>query len=312
MTNSPIRKQSVRLRGFDPEELLGVVNGGRLEHYILSRVRCDVWSDHWSMGTFSVDTGRYSFPVRVVGSFSPKKLCIGYMRRLTSSTWVNGLTADDHTVEFYPEGTELNYRAAPDGQWVAIEFDEQTLQSAARARLGREVKLPWKHVMNFRVPDTVRSSLDRMIDRLWRHPISGALMVEPILGAIAEMFDDFEGKTPTAAHRHSLHARMVLRRADEYLRANLAHQFDLRALANAARTTERTLQRTFANAYGVTPQQWARCFALHQAQKRLQATDWRLFTVDGIAKECGFRHMGRFAKYYRDLFGEFPSTTLSR
>jgi AraC-like DNA-binding protein len=262
------------------------------------------------MGDFSVDTGRYSFPVRVVGSFSPKKLCIGYMRHLTSSTLVNGLTADDHTVEFYPEGTELNYRAAPHGQWVAIEFNEQALQSAARARLGREVNMPWKHVMSFRVADTIRNSLDRMINHLWRHPISGTLMVQPILGAIAEMFDGLQRQTPSVTHQKSLRARAVLRRADEYLRANLANHFDLRALADAAGTTERTLQRTFANAYGVTPHQWARCLALHRVRERLRAATWHLFTVEGIAHECGFRHTGRFAEYYRNLFGEFPSATL--
>lgn len=311
MTNPPFSKQSFRLHGFSPEELLEVVSGARLEHYILSHAKCDVLLDHWSLGDFSVDTGRYNFPVRVVGTFSSKRLCIGYMRHLTSPTWVNGLTADDHSVEFYPEGTELNYRAAPHGQWVAIEFDEQVLQSVARARLGREVNLPWKHVMSFRVADTARYSLDRMINRLWRHPISGTLMVEPILGAIAEMFDGLQRKTSTATHQKSLYELAVLQRADEYLRANLANHFDLRALAGAAGTTERTLQRTFANAYGVTPRQWARCVALHQVRERLRATSWHLFTVEGIARECGFRHMGRFAEYYRNLFGELPSATLS-
>src|SRR5262245_14614810 len=105
MTKPQINKHSIQLQGFSPEELLGVVRGARLEHFILSRAECDVRIDHWSMGDFSVDTGQYSFPVRVVGSFSPNKICIGYMRQLTASTWVNGLIADDHTIEFYPRGT---------------------------------------------------------------------------------------------------------------------------------------------------------------------------------------------------------------
>lgn len=311
MTTPHINKHSVRLQGFTPEQLLGVVHGARLEHYILSKAKCDVSLDHWSIGNFSVDTGRYSFPVRVVGSFSQKKICIGYMRRLTSPTWVNGLIADDHTIEFYPEGTELSYRAAPHGQWVAIEFEQEALQSAARKRLGHEVNLPWKHVMSFRVLDTVRSSLDRMINRLWHHSISGTLMVEPILGAIAEILDELQRKIPNSTHRKSLHAREVLRRADEYLHANLSDHFNLRALADAVGTTERTLQRTFIDAYGVTPQRWARCFALHGARQLLRKTDCRRFTVEGIAHECGFKHMGRFAEYYRDLFGELPSATLN-
>lgn len=208
-------------------------------------------------------------------------------------------------------GSELNYRAAPNGEWVAIEFDEEALQAAARARLGHEVTLPWKHIVSFCVTATKRREIDRMIQRLWCHPISGALMVGPILGAIAEILEGVQRNTSAVTKRKLLFAQAVLRRVDEYLRANLANHFDLKALAHAAGTTPRTLQRTFVNAYGVTPQQWARCFALHHAREQLRAADWHVFTVEGIANECGFHHMGRFAEYYHDLFGELPSITLS-
>jgi transcriptional regulator GlxA family with amidase domain len=76
--------------------------------------------------------------------------------------------------------------------------------------------------------------------------------------------------------------------------------------------TERSVQKHFQEAYGMTPGRWARCLALHHARKRLLETDPARFTVEGIAQELGFRHMGRFAGYYQDLFGEYPSATLSR
>ena len=135
-------------------------------------------------------------------------------------------------------------------------------------------------------------------------------MVEPILGVIAEMLEGLQRETSAVTQRSVLHARAVLRQSDEYLCANLGSRFDVRALAGAVGMTPRTLERLFARAYGVTPQQWARCFALHQARERLRAADWHLFTVEGIANECGFQHMGRFSKYYRDLFDELPSETL--
>jgi transcriptional regulator GlxA family with amidase domain len=52
--------------------------------------------------------------------------------------------------------------------------------------------------------------------------------------------------------------------------------------------------------------------ALHQVRDRLLRTDARRFTVEAIAYECGFRRMGRFSSYYRELFDEFPSETLAR
>jgi AraC family transcriptional regulator, ethanolamine operon transcriptional activator len=311
MTKPPFTKRSVELHDFSPEQLLEVVHGARLEHYLLTRSKCDARLDRWSMGNFTVDIGRYSFPVRAVGTFSEKRLCVGYMRGLTDTTWVNGFKVGRDTIEFYPAGSELNYRAAPNGEWVAIEFDEEAFQSAARLRLGREVDLPWKHVMSFRVTDTERRAIDQVVRRLWRHPLSGTLMIGPILGAIAEVMDGLPRKTSGVTPLKLLRTQAVLRRADAHLRANLTNHFDLRTLADAAGTTARTLQRAFTDAYGVTPQQWARCFALHRVRERLRAADGHLFTVEGIANECGFQHMGRFAEYYRELFGELPSETLS-
>ncbi len=301
--------QSVHLQGFSPEQLQEAVRGARFDHYILARAACDAKLVRWSHGDFCVDAGHYSFPVRIVGSFPSKRLCVGYMRRLTAPTWVNGFVADETTVEFYPEGTELNYRAASDGAWVAIEFDESSLQTAARARLGHEIELPWKHVMSFRVVKADHLALERMVARLWTHPISGALMIAPILGVIAEMLHAQQLRSSAATIGRFRHHEVILKRSDEFLQFHLARPFQLKSLATASGTSARTLQRTFHDAYGVTPHEWARCLALHRVRARLLRTDSGRFSIEGIAREYGFRHMGRFSAYYEELFGELPSVT---
>lgn len=301
--------QSVHLKGFSPEQLFEAVRGARFEHYILSEGKCESRLEHWCMGDFGVDVGDYDFPVRVVGAFPKNRLCIGYMRRQSAPAWVNGLVADRTTVEFYPGGAELNYSAAPWGKWVAIGFEESSLQAAARERLGHEVELPWKHVTNFHLQEEERRDLDQMVNRLWDHPVSGTLMVAPILGAIAEILHAQSRRSSRAGAgmSKSEYREMLLRRSDEYLRSNLANPFQLEALAVASGTTARTLQRIFHEAYGLTPQKWARCLALHQARRHLQSPGVYGATVEDVARECGFRHMGRFAEYYRELFGELPS-----
>lgn len=312
MSPSTFTAYSLRLQAFNPEQLLEVVRGARFEHYILARSQCDTRLDRWSTGPFTVDIGRYSFPVRVVGPFPSKTLCIGYMRTVVDHAWVNGLEVSQDTVEFYPEGFELNYRAASNSEWVVIGFEEDALQAAARDRLGREVDLPWRQVVSFRMPVVTRVALDRLVRRLWRHPLSGAVMIEPILGIIAEMLDGSrtEGLRPIA--RSWLHRQEILQRADQYLRAHWSIPFDLRALAEAAGTSIRTLQRAFVDAYGISPQDWARCLSLHRVRERLRTSEAQKFTIETIARECGFRHMGRFAGYYQELFGESPVHTLRR
>lgn len=312
MPPSTFTAHSLQLEAFSPEQLLEVVRGARFEHYILARSQCDARLDRWSTGAFTVDIGRYSFPVRAIGPFPSKTLCLGYMRTAVNHVWVNGLEVHQDTVEFYPEGSELNYRADANSEWVAIAFDENLLQAAAQDRLGHEVQLPWKQVISFRTPRATRDALDRMVHRLWRHPMSGTVMMGPILGIIAEMLDGVrtEGLRPSA--RSWQHRKEILQVADRYLRLHRNIPFNLRALADAAGTSIRTLQRTFVDAYGISPQDWARCLSLHGVRERLKTSEAQKFTIETIARECGFRHMGRFAGYYQELFGESPVQTLRR
>jgi AraC-like DNA-binding protein len=310
MIHPPITTSSLHLRSFEPDQLLEVVHGARFEHYILGRTRCSARLARWSCGSFTVDVGNYNFPVRAVGEFSRFKLCVGYMRQLTQPSWVNGFTCDRGTMEFYPESSELNYRAAPNAEWIAVEFEREALQIAAREHLGHELDLPWKHAASFPVPRAVRAALDRMIRELWRHPVSGALMITPILGAIATILNEAGNRSAGSIARGLLKRQEMLVRVDGYLQANLADPFNLAALAAAAGATPRTLQREFINAYGMTPQGWARCLALHRVRRRLRGSDGKRLTVEAIARECGFRHMGRFAGYYFHLFGEYPSRTM--
>jgi AraC family ethanolamine operon transcriptional activator len=70
------------------------------------------------------------------------------------------------------------------------------------------------------------------------------------------------------------------------------------------------LRRTFRRLLGVSPARYLRMRRLHQARDALRAT--ASGTVTQIAVAVGFSDLGRFARDYRDLFGELPSATLKR
>lgn len=303
-------RSSLRLQGFDPEHLADIVNGGRLEHYILTRSKCEVRHERWACENFSVDVGHYSFPVRVLGHFPPDRWSIGYMRAFTEPSWVNGFEAGGEVFQLYPAGTELNYRAAPNGQWVAIELTEPALQCAACERLGHELELPREGATNHRVPRAQLRELDRMVQRSLHQPKTSVSMIGPILGTIAELLAHAQTGTFASLARRWRNRAELLSRADHYLQLSAGSPFDSKALAAAVGSTERSLQMHFLDAYGITPGHWARTLALHRVRDRLLKTDAAKFTVEGVAHECGFRHMGRFSAYYEDLFGEFPSATL--
>jgi AraC-like DNA-binding protein len=304
-------RYSIQLEGFDPEHLADIVNGGRMEHYILTRSKCRVRHERWACGSFSVDVGLYSFPVRVLGNFARNRWCLGYMRDLTEPTWVNGFEAHANTFQLYPAGCELNYRAAPNGEWVAIEFEVEALQRVAGDRLGCELELPVDGASNFEVPRGHLRELDAMIQRSLRNPFTSAEMVEPMLGTIAEMIVHTQSATYSDLARRWRNRARLLDRAEQYLKMNAGTPFNSKALATAVGITARMLQMHFIDAYGISPGHWARCLALHRVRDRLLKTDSSKFTIEGLAHECGFRHMGRFSAYYHDLFGEFPSATMT-
>jgi len=95
-----------------------------------------------------------------------------------------------------------------------------------------------------------------------------------------------------------------LRRAEAYIRANLANDIDLADIAKAADVSERTLQVSFRRHRNVSPMQRLRNMRLDLARERILSGS----TIAHAAFDSGFRHLGRFAKYYRERFGELPST----
>jgi AraC family transcriptional regulator, ethanolamine operon transcriptional activator len=309
---SAVVRRSLHLQGFAPERMEEIIRGGRFEHYILSRTECEVRHERWECGGFSVDAASYSFAARACGALARDRLCIGYIRGHTEPTWINGFECGMEAIQFYPPGCEINYRAGPGGSWVAIEFDEASLQQAARERLGHELDLPRGGARNLMVPRAARQALERMVDLSLRQTQASASMIGPIMGSLAALLSHAQtGGMETLARRWR-HREALLAKAEQFLRANLGRPFDGKALARAVGATERSVQKHFFEAYGMSPGQWTRCLVLHHARKRLLETDPARFTVEGIAHELGIRHMGRFAGHYKDLFGEYPSATLAK
>jgi AraC-like DNA-binding protein len=306
-----ILRHSMRLRHFDPEMLAGIVNGGRFEHHILTRAPCHVRHRRAACGSFSIDTARYSFPFRASGSFAGNFLAITYFRRLTGQTWMNGFHCGGESLQLHPAGSEVNCRLETGAEWVAIEMDERALQAAALERVGRPLSLPWTGTVDLPVARGALAALDRAVRRFLR-PSSGPDDGAAVLGALAEAIARGDKSAPTAQASRWRHRHDLIARADSFLQAHGHEPFRSAALAAAVGATERSLQQHFAAAYGLSPARWARCRALHHARQRLLGEKSGRFTVESIARDSGFRHMGRFASYYRELFGEHPSDTMAR
>ena len=83
-------------------------------------------------------------------------------------------------------------------------------------------------------------------------------------------------------------------------------------VCKAACVSQRTLQYAFIDALGMTLRDFLLQQRMHAARRYLMFTSPAHATVMDIAYRHGFYHLSRFAKSYRQLFGEQPSVTLKR
>ncbi len=84
-------------------------------------------------------------------------------------------------------------------------------------------------------------------------------------------------------------------------------------LCLVAHVSERRLRDAFLSVYGQPPSRFLRSWGLDAARKTLlQPYDSATATVAKTACDLGFTHLGRFAGYYKEQFGESPSLTLKR
>ena len=106
--------------------------------------------------------------------------------------------------------------------------------------------------------------------------------------------------------------RKGLDRALEYLReADMAND-SIPEISRIAGVSQRTLEYAFRDAFGLTPLGFLKLRSMHRARRELLLTNPETATVMTIACRHGFYHPTRFAKKYRQLFGEQPSVTLKR
>ncbi|APG88219.1 thc operon regulatory protein ThcR (plasmid) [Sinorhizobium americanum CCGM7] len=97
-----------------------------------------------------------------------------------------------------------------------------------------------------------------------------------------------------------------VKRAVDFMHANLAGPMSMTDIAEAAGIGVRSLQEGFKRFKGTTPISYLTQLRMEAAHRDLLKADQRI-SVAEIARKWGFRHMGRFATEYRKCYGCPPS-----
>jgi AraC family ethanolamine operon transcriptional activator len=76
--------------------------------------------------------------------------------------------------------------------------------------------------------------------------------------------------------------------------------------------SRRAVQAAFRNTLGISPSQYVLALRLQRARRSLLEAAPDAASVTSISADHEFLHFGRFAQYYKLMFGERPSDTLKR
>jgi AraC-like DNA-binding protein len=306
-----------RIETFDPETLLEVIRDGRFDHRLLEGGRFEIRHRRAVFGNSSLDCGDYSPAFAVNGQFSEHQVCLGFTPRIEKPAWCNGFNIERGEIMCFAEGTELQFRNAPNTTWQVILVDRKELQEIAMLLTGQHLELPEKGTADFKVHDAARgvsSAIELALTDLSNpetlaSPAANSLceeIVNEFVRAIATT-DDLSVRSLTgfAGYRYG-----AMRRAEEYLREHMDKPFRSRALCRATNMSERSIEMLFKEVYGISPRTWSQLARLNAARQELLKADVRTVSVTAVATRWGFYHFGRFSAAYRRLFGEVPSATI--
>ncbi|MGO6984246.1 helix-turn-helix domain-containing protein [Rhizobium leguminosarum] len=102
-----------------------------------------------------------------------------------------------------------------------------------------------------------------------------------------------------------------IRRAIDFMHANISKPITISMVAHAANVSVRTLENGFRTFKEATPASYLRILRLRAARQDLLDPSNRQ-SIKNICLKWGFFHAGRFSALYRSVYGESPQATQTR
>lgn len=112
-----------------------------------------------------------------------------------------------------------------------------------------------------------------------------------------------------AIRKSTVNDRFIVKNLIDVLQSDLAMGYEVGSICTHLGIPRRTLHRAVVDVTGLPPGKFMRHYRLNEVRRRLSA---RGESVTETATQCGFTEFGKFAAYYRWLFGESPSATRAR
>ncbi|MHC3472792.1 AraC family transcriptional regulator [Streptomyces sp. 7R007] len=220
---------------------------------------------------------------------------------------------------FFDPGQDIRIDAwSPDCHTLTVKIDKYALHRELEILLGRPLATPPRFRPSFDVTRgagrswaylAMWSLLDRDVPHgLLRQPLISGRLERTLLDGVL-LAADHTYRTALDAPPPPMRPSAVKRVMDA-VQAQPAEPYDAARLAAIAQVSVRSLQEAFRRHVGMSPMAYVSEVRLLRVHGQLRAALPGSTTVATVAYQWGFAHLGRFARRYRERFGESPSQTL--
>ncbi|MBR0692285.1 helix-turn-helix domain-containing protein [Bradyrhizobium lablabi] len=310
----PLTVSIGELDGF--EGLHQAVKGSHVDVMQLGRGKLRGTLSHVGIGDFSLSIGAFNLGVRTQRISTDDKLIIGML--LSAEDRVTHWAFDMRPADVLVIPPEVEHDGVFQGasSYAAIRFDLSELPAV----FGGEPRLAdpeaWREKNYYRADATIGMLAARKLPQMVSHlaRVKGALsdgaadfwkraIVDCVTAnIITSLPPDESGYLPSAMK--------LVRDVEDYLEAAGARPVHVSEICSEFRLSRRSLHRAFHEVFGMGPVTFLRHKRLCAIYATLRESAPGETTVTEVAMQQGFIELGRFAHYYRAVFGEYPSQTL--
>jgi AraC family ethanolamine operon transcriptional activator len=269
-----------------------------------------------ALSNLSVQWGHPGAGVVTQGATPPAGITIYLPTQSPLGFSGNGHPLDELSMMINRPGDEFYIINASSGPWFSLYIPYETLSGASEATtpvpsMHGVVKVPLPRIQRF------RSFIGQFGEAVQRAPgdfesaAAQRAAEQKLVPEIRSLLSVPQEVEPMHG-RHAIPRREIVRTSMDFVDQHVGEYLSVEQLAAAAGVSERTLRDAFQHYFGLAPVRYLNRRALHQIRRALKAADPSVATVTKVATEFGVWELGRFARDYRNLFGELPSETLRR
>jgi AraC-like DNA-binding protein len=296
------------------EELSEVVVGVRREIVQMERgtIRGELF--HGSIAGLPLDLVSFNLGVRSRGGSNRDRVSVSLLMGTANRVSRSSFESRPGDVLITPPGGGNENRYYGGASVLVISLSGTDVEAAFGTEARHSDPTTWCRAQYRGDAEMVEQTipwLRSLVSRLSRRDLSltteaAEFWKRAIIEAVTANVD---GTAPSGRDGPLPSALKVVRQVEECLDAQGNGLVHISQICGQLRISRRTLHRAFHEALGIGPIAFLRHRRLCAVHTALRSGRLERGTIADLAMQHGFLNEGRFAHYYRQLFGEYPSST---